>query len=96
MNRVYCVFCYSNYSDEKLTAQEILTSDLRDKAFVVGTSADARSKAYKMAESRVSRATRFSDNKLSYVYGYFSVELGDMRQERATLIKKFERGDAML
>lgn len=43
---VYCAFCYLDWDNKKLEAQEILTSDKVDQAFIVGFSDEARQKAY--------------------------------------------------
>lgn len=93
---VYCAFCYLDWDNKKLEAQEILTSDKVDRAFIVGLSTDARLKAYELAKKHIDYGVECLNEKLSYRYGYFSIELGNVQQERVTLVKEFECGCAMM
>lgn len=96
MSGIYCAFCYFELEGKRFTTQEILTTDRVDKTFVVGLNIAARAAAYELAVKHISNATKRMTSDITYRYGYFSVEPGDVRQEGATLTKELERGDAML
>lgn len=85
---VYCAFCYPDWNNREMTTQEILANGEIEKAFVSGPNTAGRAKADELVQEYISYAVKCGNEQLSYRYGFFRVDLEDVRQERITITKE--------